>query len=107
MTKKIIIGVLFVVALALSSFWSFKVGLSINNSFEAIKYIVMVQQQQECIEKSDWLCVSKANKIMASVTAAQLRRTDTFGLGQSDRQGVEQFLSWEKELNREKQGNQP
>lgn len=102
MVKKIIIGAIFLLVLGVASAWTYKLGLSVSQSFEAIKFIVMVQDQHKCIENSDIECVSKLNELMAHVTAAQLKRTDISGLSETDQKGIDEFLEWESKLGPEK-----
>ncbi len=101
MIKNLLIVVSFLIALGLASGWSYKIGLSESQSFEALKFIVLVRKQHKCIESEDIECASKVNKLMAGVTAAQLKRTDTSALSQADRKGVDEFLVWERNLNEE------
>jgi len=90
---KRILGIVVAVVVALGSgaYLGYEAGLSANNSFETIKFMVLVQEQHQCLEKSDMECARKVNGVMAGVVAAQFERTDYSGLSDDDKKAIQEY----------------
>jgi wobble nucleotide-excising tRNase len=92
MAKKIGIAVLVLLSLLGTALVSYESGLKRNSELEAIKLMVIVQRQSQCIERMDAQCTKDANKMLAQVVRGQLNRAELANLPDSDRKLVENFL---------------
>jgi hypothetical protein len=92
MAKKVAIVVITLAIMLGTALVSYERGLKRNSELEAIKLMVIVQRQAECIGRADAQCTKDANKILARVVRGQLNRADLANLNDSDRKMVEDFL---------------
>jgi hypothetical protein len=61
--------------------------------------MILVEEQQQCLEKSDMECTRKINEVMAYIISAQLKRTDYSGLGDDDKKAIQEYLAKHNEGN--------
>jgi hypothetical protein len=92
MAKKAAIVVLILVGLLGTALLSYERGMKRNSELEAVRLMVIVQRQADCIERADTQCTKAVNKMLTQVVRGQLNRSELANLNDSDRKIVDNFL---------------
>lgn len=77
---------------------AYKLGLTRNDAFEALKLMAFAQHQQQCVADQNMDCVAKSQRILMRIVAGELQRADLQDATASEKQKVEAFLKEERAL---------
>lgn len=96
MKTKVIVTIVVLIALSLSSFWSYRAGLVASQEMNAMFLIPIVKKQYECMKSNDMKCVAVTNEVLISSTTAQVQALTDTGMSHSLGDEGEKFLVWSK-----------